>query len=320
MIVVTGAAGFIGSCLVSYLNRKGHLDVIAVDEKTKEHHPNLKGKKLNSYIDRNIFLDWFAKNSKEIDFVFHIGARTDTAEQSVELFDALNVNYSKSVWKICTENNIPLMYASSAATYGNGSLGYSDNHTIIPKLQPLNPYGWSKQKMDLWVLQQNTSPERWAGFKFFNVFGPNEYHKGRMASVIMHAYQQILESGKVKLFKSNHPDFKDGEQRRDFIYVMDLLDVLYHFFENKKPNGIYNLGSGEANTFLNLVNNVFKAIHRVPEIEFIPMPSDLNASYQNYTCADMNKLKAIGYDKSFHKFDDAVREYVEDYLSNDLIY
>lgn len=320
MIVVTGAGGFIGSCLVSYLNRKGHYDVIAVDEKTKEHHPNLKGKKLKSYIDRELFLDWFSKNHKEIDFVFHIGARTDTAEQNVELFDALNVNYSKSVWKICTENNIPLMYASSAATYGNGSFGYSDDHEIISKLQPLNPYGWSKQKMDLWVLQQHTTPSQWAGFKFFNVFGPNEYHKGRMASVIMHAYQQILDTGKVKLFKSNHSDFKDGEQRRDFIYVMDLLAVLYHFYENKKPNGIYNLGSGVANTFLNLAKNVFKAIGRSPEIEFIPMPADINASYQNYTCAEMQKLKATGYDKSFHRFDDAVQEYVKDYLTRSIIF
>jgi ADP-L-glycero-D-manno-heptose 6-epimerase len=320
MIVVTGAGGFIGSCLVSYLNRKGHYDIIAVDEKIKEHHPNLKGKKIKSYIDRDLFPEWFVKNPGEVDFVFHIGARTDTAERSEELFDKLNLNYSKSVWNLCTKHNIPLMYASSAATYGNGSFGYSDDHAIIPKLQPLNPYGWSKQKMDLWVLQQNIAPERWAGFKFFNVFGPNEYHKGRMASVIMHAYQQIMDSGKVKLFKSNHPDFKDGEQRRDFIYVMDLLDVLYHFYENKKPNGIYNLGSGEANTFLKLVNNVFKAIHRSPEIEFIPMPSDINASYQNYTCADMNKLKATGYSNSFHKFDEAVQEYVADYLRASLIF
>jgi ADP-L-glycero-D-manno-heptose 6-epimerase len=320
MIVVTGAGGFIGSCLVSFLNKKGHSDIIAVDEKEKEFHPNLKEKKIKSYIGREIFLDWFSKNSNEIDFVFHIGARTDTAERSEELFDTLNFNYSKSIWKICTENNIPLIYASSAATYGNGSLGYADDHAIIPKLQPLNPYGWSKQKMDVWVLEQKATPDRWAGFKFFNVYGPNEYHKGRMASVIMHAYHQILKTGKVKLFKSNHPDFKDGEQRRDFIYVMDLLDVLYFFYENKKPNGIYNLGSGETNTFLNLANNVFVALNQKEVIEFIPMPEDLNASYQNYTCAEMSKLKAIGYTKPFHKFDAAVQEYVASFLKSQLIY
>ncbi len=320
MIVVTGAGGFIGSCLVSYLNRKGHNDVIAVDEKIKEHHPNLKDKKLKTYIDRDIFLNWFSKNPIEVDFVFHIGARTDTAEQSVELFDALNVNYSKSVWKICTENNIPLIYASSAATYGNGSFGYSDDHAIIPKLQPLNPYGWSKQKMDVWVLEQSTATDQWAGFKFFNVYGPNEYHKDRMASVIMHAHKQIIDTGKVKLFKSNHPDFEDGEQRRDFIYVMDLLDVLYYFFENKISNGIYNLGSGEANTFLNLTRNVFAAMKQEENIEFIPMPQDLNSSYQNYTCADMQKLKATGYEKTFHQFDDAVQEYVGVYLTSGRIY
>lgn len=320
MIVVTGAGGFIGSCLVSYLNKKGHEDIIAVDAKDKEHHPNLKGKKIKSYIDRDLFMDWFSKNSKEIDFVFHIGARTDTAERSEQLFDMLNVNYSKSVWKICTDNNIPLLYASSAATYGNGSFGYSDDHTLIPKLQPLNPYGWSKQKMDQWVLEQDNSPEQWAGFKFFNVYGPNEYHKGRMASVIMHAYHQVLQTGKVKLFKSNDPNFRDGEQRRDFIYVMDLLDVLYCFFESKKPNGIYNLGSGEANTFLSLAKNVFIALGKNVEIEFIPMPHDLNASYQNYTCADMHKLKSVGFDKPFHKFENSVQEYVKNYLISSIIY
>jgi ADP-L-glycero-D-manno-heptose 6-epimerase len=320
MIVVTGAGGFIGSCLVSYLNKKGHDDIIAVDEKSKEHHPNLKGKKIRSYIDRDLFLDWFSKNPKEPKFIFHIGARTDTAERSEELFDRLNVNYSKSVWKICSEYNIPLIYASSAATYGNGALGYSDDHSIIPKLKPMNPYGWSKQKMDVWVLEQQTTPDRWAGFKFFNVYGPNEYHKGRMASVIMHAYNQIRTTGKVRLFKSNNPGFRDGEQRRDFIYVMDLLDVLYFFYQNKVTNGIYNLGSGEANTFLRLVRNVFSAMNKNPDIEFISMPEDLNASYQNYTCADMNKLKTTGYANPFHPFDDAVQEYVRQYLVNSVIY
>jgi ADP-L-glycero-D-manno-heptose 6-epimerase len=320
MIVVTGAGGFIGSCLVSYLNKKGHEDVIAVDAIQKENHPNLQGKKIRNYIDREIFIDWFSKNHKEVDYVFHIGARTDTAERSEQLFDTLNVSYSKSIWKICTENNIPLIYASSAATYGNGFHGYSDDHTIIPQLKPLNPYGWSKQKFDLWVLEQKTSPPIWAGFKFFNVFGPNEYHKGRMASVIFNAYNQIQQTGKVKLFKSNDPAYHDGHQKRDFIYVMDLLDVLYYFFENKNPNGIYNLGSGVANTFLSLAQNVFKAMKRDEVIEFIPMPEDINASYQNYTCADIRKLRAAGYDKTFYWFDDAVREYVKDYLSARLLY
>ncbi|MBK8450367.1 MAG: ADP-glyceromanno-heptose 6-epimerase [Saprospiraceae bacterium] len=320
MIVVTGAGGFIGSCLISYLNQKGHLDIIAVDCESKKANANLLNKKYSLFIDRSIFLDWFAENAAEVNFVFHIGARTDTTEWDENIFEKLNVFYSKAIWKICTEKNIPMLYASSAATYGNGAFGYSDEHSGISKLKPLNPYGWSKQKMDVWVLEQQTQPDRWAGFKFFNVFGPNEYHKERMASVILHAYKQIIETGKVKLFKSNDPSIRDGEQKRDFVYVIDLLDVLYYFFEAKRPNGIYNLGSGIANTFLDLVQNVFSAIYKTPQIEFIEMPADLNLSYQNYTCADMNKLISIGYNKPVSNFKNAIQEYVSGYLSSSKIY
>jgi ADP-L-glycero-D-manno-heptose 6-epimerase len=320
MIVVTGAGGFIGSCLISYLNYKSYNDIIAVDSESKRSHSNLIAKRFDKFIDRNEFIRWFENNSSSVSFVFHIGARTDTAEQSETLFDELNVNYSKNIWNLCTLHNIPLIYASSAATYGNGSLGYSDDHLLIPKLKPLNPYGWSKQKMDVWVLEQNQVPDRWAGFKFFNVFGPNEYHKGRMASVIINAFKQIKTNGFVRLFKSNNPSIADGNQKRDFIYVMDLMKVLYYFFEGKMANGIYNLGSGEAHTFLDLTHHVFSALDLQAEIQFIPMPEDLNASYQNYTCADMDKLRKAGYETPMFEFEQSVKDYVKEYLSSNKYY
>lgn len=320
MIVVTGAGGFIGSCLVSYLNERGLTDLVLVDAAEKREKENLRGKIFSLYVDRGIFPDWFENNATKISFVFHIGARTDTTEWNEAIFDELNISYTKSLWNICSKNNIPFLYASSAATYGDGSHGYSDDHEIIPLLHPLNPYGWSKQKLDCWVLGQGQSPDRWAGFKFFNVFGPNEYHKGRMASVIFHAFHQIRSTGKMRLFKSNDPAVRDGDQRRDFIYVKDVLDVLYYFFESKQPNGIYNLGSGQANTFRSLTENVFHAMKMEPKIEFIEMPVDLNKSYQNYTCADMTKLKQIGYQNSTHGFDLAIREYVSEFLSESAYY
>jgi ADP-L-glycero-D-manno-heptose 6-epimerase len=320
MIIVTGAGGFIGSCLISFLQKKGHEDIIAVDAIEKKQNSNLREKKLAAFIDRKTFINWFDEHYKEVDFVFHIGARTDTAEQSERLFDELNVAYSKSIWRICTQHNIPLLYASSAATYGNGSHGYSDDHKTIADLKPLNPYGWSKQFFDQWVLRQNETPVRWAGFKFFNVFGPNEYHKGRMASVILHAFKQIQSGGKVRLFQSNDPSIRDGEQKRDFVYVMDVLEVLYYFYQNNPSNGIYNLGSGQANTFVDLTKHVFEALDLKPDITFIPMPADLNASYQNYTCADMNKLKSTGYSKAFHTFQASIQEYVKLYLSQNRYY
>lgn len=320
MIVVTGAGGFIGSCLVSYLNEKGLTDLVLVDAAEKREKENLKGKIFSIYVDRGIFPDWFKKNATKISFVFHIGARTDTTEWNEAIFDELNVNYTKALWNICGQNNIPFLYASSAATYGDGSNGYSDDHELIPQLKPLNPYGWSKQKLDCWVLEQNQGPDRWAGFKFFNVFGPNEYHKGRMASVIFHAYHQIRSTGKMRLFKSNDPAINDGEQRRDFIYVKDVLDVLYYFFESKQPSGIYNLGSGQANTFRSLTEHVFAAMNLNPGIEFMDMPQDLLKSYQNYTCADMGKLKQIGYPKPMYGFDKAIQEYVTEFLSKNAYY
>lgn len=314
MIVVTGAAGFIGSCLISYLNRKGFDNLIAVDAIYKQKHPNILNTKIHSYLDRNQFIPWLENNANSIDFIFHIGARTDTTEMNVQIFEELNVLYSKSLWKIAAQHDIPFLYASSAATYGNGALGYSDDHQLISKLKPLNPYGLSKQYFDEWVLFQKQIPTRWAGFKFFNVFGPNEYHKGRMASVIFHAFHQIQNTGNVRLFKSNDPAIKDGEQKRDFIFIRDLLDVLFFFFENPRSNGIYNLGSGQANTFVDLVNYTFEALEKNASIEFIPMPEDLIKTYQNYTCADMSKLHSISYNTPMLPFKDAIQDYVCNYL------
>ncbi|MCD4772920.1 MAG: ADP-glyceromanno-heptose 6-epimerase [Bacteroidales bacterium] len=321
MIIITGAAGFIGSCMISKLNSKNHNDLILVDDfSNPEKNKNLEGKKFIKKINRNIFFDWFEKNHSKIDFVFHIGARTNTTEFDISVFDKLNLNYSKDMWKSCTEFNIPLIYASSAATYGMGELGYDDNHEIIDKLKPLNPYGESKNDFDKWVLKQNKFPPFWAGMKFFNVYGPNEYHKGRMASVIIHAFKQINESGKVKLFKSHKPDFEDGKQLRDFVYVKDVVNVLYFFMEHKNDSGIYNLGTGKARSFLDLAKTTFSALNKTENIEFIDTPLDIRDKYQYFTEANIEKLKYIGYNKFFHSLEDGITDYVQYYLVENKFY
>ncbi len=232
MIIVTGAAGFIGSCLVNKLNNKGHKNIILVDDFTNlEKNKNNEDKVYHDKIDRDIFIDWLNENHDEVAFIHHIGARTDTTEFDVGIFNKLNLNYTKDVWKACAKFNIPLIYASSAATYGMGEYGYKDNHDIVERLKPLNAYGESKNNFDKWALKQDKKPPFWAGLKFFNVYGPNEYHKGRMASVILHAYKQIKETGKVKLFRSHNPEFEDGKQLRDFIYVKDVVNVIYFLMQ-----------------------------------------------------------------------------------------
>ncbi|MFN6091033.1 MAG: ADP-glyceromanno-heptose 6-epimerase, partial [Bacteroidota bacterium] len=244
MIVVTGAAGFIGSVLVGKLNSIGIENILMVDDFSNEQKKvNWSSKKFSDKMDRADFLKWFEENASQVTFVYHIGARTDTTEFNKEIFDELNVNYTKAIWNTCTKNNIPLVYASSAATYGGGEQGYADNHAAISSLHPLNPYGWSKQEFDVWALQQINTPPQWQGLKFFNVYGPNEYHKARMASVIFHSFHQINNTGKVKLFRSHRPDFKDGWQLRDFIYVKDLVNVCIFLMQNKVASGIYNLGT-----------------------------------------------------------------------------
>ena len=315
MIVVTGAAGFIGSCLVSRLNKAGYEDIVVVDDFSKtEKAKNLEGKTITAKVGRKDFIKWLADFGQEVDFIYHIGARTDTTEFNKAIFDELNVDYSIAVWKACVQFNIPLVYASSAATYGLGEFGYKDDHAVIPNLKPLNPYGDSKNDFDKWVLKQTQFPPFWAGLKFFNVYGPNEYHKGRMASVIFHAFRQINENGGMKLFRSHNPDYTDGGQLRDFVYVKDVVEVCLFLKEKQPTSGIYNLGSGKARTFLDLAKNTFKGMGKAEDISFIDTPIDIRDKYQYFTEADMSKMLEAGYDGGFHTLEEGVQDYVQNYL------
>ncbi len=326
MIVVTGAAGFIGSVVAGELNKKGYNDLILVDDfSKKEKEKNYIDLKYNSLVDREIFFEWFMENHGKVEFVVHLGARTDTTEFDWNVFVKLNVEYTQTMFSLCAEYQIPLVYASSAATYGGGELGYDDAHEVVEKLQPLNPYGRSKNEVDKWILKQEKCPPFWAGLKFFNVYGPNEYHKGRMASVIFHSFNQINETGKVKLFRSHRPDFKDGQQLRDFIYVKDITNVIIWMIGqqtssasnlNSLHSGLYNLGTGKARSFYDLAANTFNAMERDVNIEFIDIPEDIRDKYQYFTEANMSKLKASGYDKEFTSLEDGVADYVKNYLKH----
>jgi ADP-L-glycero-D-manno-heptose 6-epimerase len=335
MIVVTGAAGFIGSCMVQRLNEAGYLDVLAVDDFSRpDKNRNLEGKKLQGQVHRDNFLRWLERNHADVDAVLHLGARTDTTEMDTAIFDVLNLEYSRGVWMLCSGYRIPLLYASSAATYGLGEHGYADDHQLIPLLKPLNPYGQSKQDFDVWVLKtlddnhfradgtpaSGNCPPSWAGFKFFNVYGPNEYHKGRMASVIMHTARQIKATGAMKLFRSHRPDYGDGAQSRDFIYVKDVVDVLLYFMENKPANGIYNLGTGKARSFLDLAKGTFHSLGLEPNISFVDTPADIRDTYQYFTEADMTKMRHAGYSQPFYGLEAGIDDYVQRYLRDELIW
>lgn len=315
MIVITGAAGFIASVVAGTLNRNGFEDLVLVDDFNKtQKKENYSSKKYKSLIDRNEFITWFESHHHEIDFIIHLGARTDTTEFDYNVFQKLNVDYTLAIWRICTEHQIPLIYASSAATYGMGELGYIDNHEIVNDLQPLNAYGRSKNEIDKWILKQKECPPFWAGLKFFNVYGPNEYHKGRMASVILHSFGQINTTGQVKLFRSHRPDYKDGQQLRDFVYVKDVANVILWLMQYKPESGLYNVGTGKARSFYNLADNTFKAMHLKTNIEFIDTPLDIRDKYQYFTEAKMDKLRKAGYDKPFTTLEDGVNDYVTNYL------
>ncbi len=317
-IVVTGAAGFIGSCLTGFLNDKGYANLILVDEFSRlDKVNNLKEKKYAHKIERDDFFQWLDKNKSTIDFVFHLGARTDTTEFDYAVHERLNLEYSQKIWDYCLMRQIPLVYASSAATYGSGDLGYLDDHELPFRLEPLNAYGVSKNEFDKWAVRQQSHPPFWAGLKFFNVYGPNEYHKGRMASVIWHAFNQIQQFGTVNLFKSHRPDFKDGQQLRDFIYVKDVLKVCFWFMENYKhkvKSGLYNLGTGRARSFEDLVLATFAGTSKQAKIKYIDMPEDIRDKYQYFTEARMEKLRTAGYSEPFYTLESGVGDYVKEYL------
>ncbi|MBC7874687.1 MAG: ADP-glyceromanno-heptose 6-epimerase [Ferruginibacter sp.] len=334
-ILLTGAAGFIGSYLLGFLNKKGFSDIIIADDFGEEDKWfNFDSKQFTTKVEREELFDWLEKKDPEIDFVFHLGARTDTAEFDYAIHEKLNLEYSKKVWNYCTHKNIPLVYASSAATYGAGEWGYKDDHAIVEKLQPLNPYGVSKNEFDKWAIgksqeagvrSRETAPPFWAGLKFFNVYGPNEYHKGRMASMVFHSFNQVRATGKVKLFKSHKTGFNDGRQLRDFIFVEDVANVCFWLLENlaagqRTPaighpsSGLYNLGTGKARTFEDLVIATFKGMGKDPVIEYIDMPTDIRDKYQYFTEADMTKLQQAGYQEPFYSLEDGVSEYVKKYL------
>jgi ADP-L-glycero-D-manno-heptose 6-epimerase len=321
MIVVTGAAGFIGSCLVNKLNNKGFDKLILVDDFSKSQKDrNLQNKAYLLKIDRMDFFLWLRDNFKEVSFIYHIGARTDTTEFDSLVFDELNLNYSKKVWNLCVKYNIPLVYASSAATYGMGDMGYDDDEALVDSLKPLNPYGESKNEFDKWVLHQAERPPVWAGLKFFNVYGPNEFHKGRMASVIFHAFLQIKSNGEVALFRSHNPAYDDGKQLRDFIYVKDVVNICFYFMTDRKFPGIYNVGTGKARTFIDLARATFSAMGLKENIRFIDTPEDIRDKYQYFTEAKMAKLISAGYNFPFYSLEQGINDYVKSYLMSNMYY
>ena len=296
-IVITGAKGFIGSVMASLLKEKNYTNLVLIDKD-----------------DRFTFLE-----DSDIDAVIHLGACTNTEELNYDIHKELNLEYSKKVWEYTAKRQIPLIYASSAATYGNGEYGYDDTHSVLSRLEPLNPYGVSKNEFDRWALSQPQSPPSWTGLKFFNVYGPNEGHKGKMASMVYHAYNQIKETGKVRLFKSYKPGYRDGGQQRDFVYVKDVVNVIYWMLTEMlssewKKDGLYNIGTGRTESFLSLAYSVFRALGLEPNIEYIDMPKDIQTKYQYYTKANIVKLFSVGYKKSFMRLEDGIEDYVTNYL------
>lgn len=340
-IIVTGAAGFIGSCMVQYLNEAGYGNLVLVDDfGVEEKRKNWESKTYAHIVERYHLFDWLETHKPRIDLVIHLGARTDTTEFDYAIHEELNVQYSKDIWNYCTKHTVPLIYASSAATYGTGEFGYNDDHAVIEKLHPLNPYGISKNEFDKWAVDEaetkKNQPPYWAGLKFFNVYGPNEYHKDRMASVIWHAFNQIKKDGAVKLFRSHTKGFKDGEQLRDFVYVKDVVSVIGWLMRamvnasqarssgrsewSMDLNGLYNLGTGTARTFNDLVKATFSGLDLAPNIVFIDMPEDIRDKYQYFTEANMQKLRDAGYTDTFYSLEEGVDDYVRNYLAVEKFY
>lgn len=322
MIIVTGAAGFIGSCIVKKLNDSGERNIICVDRfEQDDKWLNLRGLYYSEYIHADEFIQPDLLHSifanEEVKAVYHMGACSSTTERDVDYLMKNNVEYSKVLFSVCSEYDVPLVYASSAATYGAGENGYDDNHSTVDKLMPLNAYGYSKQLVDEWALRQEEVPSKWYGVKFFNVYGPNEYHKGNMKSVVCQAFSQINESGKMKLFKSYKEEYPDGGQLRDFVYVKDVVNAMVDLIneDHKGASGIYNLGTGQARSFADLVRATFAAMNKEENIEFIEMPESLRDQYQYYTQANMDKLKQALPNFKFSSLEEGVADYVKNHLS-----
>jgi ADP-L-glycero-D-manno-heptose 6-epimerase len=316
-ICITGAAGFIGSCMVSFLNQKGYTNLILIDDFSRiEKSSNYMNAICYKKIERNN-IDDFLENENNIEAIIHFGARTDTTEMNYAIHEELNVIFSKKIWTFCTDKNIQLIYASSAATYGNGEFGYIDEHALSDKLVPLNPYGVSKNEFDKWALKQEKTPMNWYGLKFFNVYGPNEYHKKRMASIIFHAFNQIKNVGATTLFKSHNSNYEDGGQLRDFIYVKDILEITFWLLTNLPDSGIYNAGSGKANSFKTLASCLFKTLNKPELIHYIDTPIDIRDKYQYFTEATMQKLISVGYTKPLYTLEEGIKDYVTQYLNNE---
>lgn len=321
MILVTGAAGFIGSVIVKQLNDKGITDILLCDHfESGEKWKNLRGLKYHSFVQvEDLFAHPMWKKQAGLKAIYHMGACSDTTQLDMDFLYKNNTEYTNILLTLAAQKNIPIVYASSAATYGAGEAGYSDDHKGVPALKPLNKYGYSKQLTDEWILKQAKKPKVWFGVKFFNVFGPQEYHKGKMSSVVFQSFNQIKDVGEVKLFKSHRPDYKDGEQLRDFVYVKDVVRAMIELIDagKKKPSisGIYNLGTGQARSFLDLVKATYAAMDLEPRIQFIDMPGELRNQYQYYTQAEMTKLKKALPKFKFLKLEDAVSDYVRNHLA-----
>jgi len=322
MIIVTGGAGFIGSCVVRTLNDAGRDDIIIVDNIAEtDKWMNMRNKKFIKYVNKAEFLEELP-SYENVEAIIHMGAQSSTTERDFDYLWKNNFEYTKALWNYCAEKQISFIYASSAATYGDGAQGFDDK-TPIDDLLPLNGYGYSKQVFDLWVKNQALAakpivkPAQAVGLKFFNVYGPNEYFKGSMASMVFHGFNQIKADGETRLFKSSNPDYEDGGQLRDFVYVKDICSVIAWLLENKNVNGLFNVGTGRAQSFKELAEATFHALGKGPNIKYIDMPEKLRGKYQYYTQADMQKLRDMGYNKPFASVEEGVKDYVQNHLSKD---
>lgn len=313
-VIVTGGAGFIGSCIVRTLNDMGIEDITIVDHICEtDKWMNMRNKKYTEYINRDEFLEKLPEYAGKVTHIIHMGACSATTERDFDFLYKNNYEYTKTLWKFCTENQISFIYASSAATYGDGKEGFDDKEDI-KRLRPLNGYGYSKQLFDLWAEKQTIAPKQHVGFKFFNVYGPNEYFKGSMASVIFHSFNKINETGEMGLFKSYKEGYEDGGQLRDFVYVKDICKVVKFMIEHEEVSGLFNLGTGQARSFYDLAASTFKAMGLEPNIKYIEMPESLRAKYQYYTQANMEKLRSVGYTDDFYSLEDGAKDYVQNYL------